>query len=209
MNEIERYVPEEPHEVLRPALPVNDGHQYFPADVAAFEKILRETLDDAHDVGHQADGAFGAFGMVAVTTIIPIIGGLYSAYAGMRLYSCARRIQCSGKLRRRCLGLTSLVVVIGEIPLAGDLVVAFFKAHAMQTRMIRDEVNLKLEAIEIARRQGERNGSISRQEMKELQNLLFRSGRSKFSHRLIGVIKLVILFFLAIAVADVLTAAFR
>ncbi|WMS45337.1 DUF4112 domain-containing protein (plasmid) [Acuticoccus sp. MNP-M23] len=177
MNNVERLPT--PHHHVQPALyepePV---HHTIPPHILAEIAKLTDTHEDVERFAHQADGLVGPIGLDGILTMVPGLGGLYSAYGGFKLLGCASRARCSGRTRIAGFVLTIVDVVIGVFVGVGDLIDVFLRSHRIYAGMIQDEIRGKLIAYQTIRDHGERRGHITQGEVIYLENALFRGGRS-------------------------------
>ena len=159
-------------------------YTHFPAHILTFEHQLGAVQRDVETMRRQADGIIGPIGLDGLLTIIPVVGGLYSAYAGFTLLSCAFRARCSASTKISGVVLTVADMGIGVVVGVGDLLDFLFRSHAIQAGMILREIENKQVAIAIARQIGGEQGYLTQSQIDQLEDQLFRGGKTKFASQI-------------------------
>ena len=89
---------------------------------------------------------FGYVGLDAVTGLLPGVGALYSAGGGLWLLRQAVRAGCTRRTMGYGIGLVAADVVVGALPVLGDLMDVFLRSHAWFAGRILEEIDDRLAA---------------------------------------------------------------
>lgn len=169
----------------------------LPADILAMQKRLVEVSAEVTALRKQADGLiFGKFGVDAFAGILPVVGEVYSLYAGTVLMQEAIKAKCSWGTKLSGLALMAVDFAIGTVPVAGDIFDFLFRSHAWFAGMIQTEAETKLAQIEEVR---QRLPSLSSEEAEKhiaaLRDALLRNGSTEtMRFARVGMVALVCMF---------------
>lgn len=155
----------------------------LPPDIDAMRRRLQDVHEEVTRFSGVADGLiFGKVGVDGLIGLIPGVGGVYSVYGGVVLLIQAIKAKCS--LRTILLGImmVAIDVVVGILPVGGDIADMLFRSHAWFGGMILNEVDAKLAYVARAEQSlAAASPAEHERQVKQLGDYLFRSGKSQMA----------------------------
>lgn len=112
-------------------------------------RTLHDVRDRVARFRRLSDGMlFGYVGLDAATGLLPGVGALYSAGGGLWLLRQAARARCSRRTMGYGTGLVAADVVVGAVPVLGDLMDVFLRSHAWFANRILEDIDTRLAAAD-------------------------------------------------------------
>ena len=116
-----------------------------PASVQRGEQTLRDVRMAVEKFKRISDGyLFGFFGVDALLSFIPFVGGLYTASGGLWLLSQAVKAKASLRTKAKIAAIIAADVAIGAFPIVGDAADIFLRSHAWAADLILAEIDAKV-----------------------------------------------------------------
>lgn len=127
---------------------------FLPSDIENHEKTLVKSREHVHSLSKMSDGMFlNSIGLDAILGAIPIVGGLYTAGAGVWMVVLAKRVNAPLQDMLLLSFLIVVDVVMGIWPILGDIPDAFFRVHGWYGSKLIEHIDEKLSLIKEARDQ--------------------------------------------------------
>ncbi len=154
----------------------------LPSKVLVFEQRAKQAVANTEKFIGYADGLIGPVGWDGFLGLIPGIGALYTFYGWGVLMNYAAATRASFGTRAHGTILCGSDLLIGIWLGVGDIIDFLLRSHHLFGSRIIEEARLKLDAIEQARMRALPDGTISAEELEELNGIIFRNGRSEQSN---------------------------
>lgn len=152
----------------------------LPMDIEIHGQMLEKARAEILEFRRKVDGLIGGFfGVDAMVALLPVIGSLYTLYAFFFLFGKAMQVKASAGTKMFGIGVVGVDAVIGLFVGLGGVADVFFRSHAFFAGRILDEIDVKLAALNAARRQRDGKQYLTETEQTDLRNILFRGGMSE------------------------------
>ncbi len=153
----------------------------LPPDVDAMRRRLLDVQEEVTRIRRVTDGMFfGTVGLDGLIGVIPFVGCAYSVYGGIVLLIQAIKAKCSLRTILMGIMMVTIDVVIGILPVAGDIADMLFRSHAWFAGMILNEVEAKLAYIaRIEDSLAATSSADGQRQVQQVRDHLFRGGKSE------------------------------
>lgn len=149
----------------------------LPLKVEAHEKTLQQSKDELQAFIKFSEGlVFGKIGLDGLLGLLPGVGGVYTGLGGLWLLFQCIRVRTSLQEKILTFVLTLVDIGIGLVPAAGDILDFFLRVHSIIGKRLIAHTNVQLQLIERTRDQLVQNLPV---DVEELEDLLFRNGKTK------------------------------
>jgi len=148
----------------------------LPFKIEAYEISLQQSRKEIMNFVKLSDGLVLGIGADGLIGLIPFVGGFYTAAGGLWLLSQAGRIKASFAEKVLISVLTLADVGIGIVVGPGDIIDFLFRTHAWTGNRLMSHIDTQLALIFRSR---EKLTQGLDPEFDELENLLFRKGKTK------------------------------
>lgn len=167
----------------------------LPLKVEAHAKTLQQSKDELQAFIRLSEGfVFGKIGLDGLLGLLPGVGGVYTGLGGLWLLFQCVRVKTSFQEKILTFILTLIDIGIGLVPAAGDVLDFFLRVHSIIGKRLIAHINTQSQLIEKTRENLAQNRPV---DMEELEDLLFRNGKTKQQQQMQSLVALglVILMF--------------
>ena len=118
------------------------------------KKKLLQTKDEVQNFIRLSEGLiFGEVGLDACLGLIPIAGGIYTGAMGIWLLLQSYKVRADNEEKLLIVALTFVDLVVGIIPVFGDIIDTFLRVHALNGNRLISHIDKQLVLIENTREQ--------------------------------------------------------
>ncbi|NET42843.1 DUF4112 domain-containing protein [Okeania sp. SIO2B3] len=163
----------------------------IPADIEMYEARLLKSRNDIESFKKLSDGLLlGTIGVDAFIGIIPVVGGIYTGFAGLWMLMQASRVHASFGDMFLIVFLSVIDILIGIFVGVGDVLDAFFRIHAWFGGRLIEHIDMQLTLIKKAKNRASQSHN---PDFTALRDILFRGGKTKQQQIIIYIVTAVVL----------------
>ncbi|NEQ39330.1 MAG: DUF4112 domain-containing protein [Okeania sp. SIO3I5] len=162
-----------------------------PPDIEMYEAKLLKSRNDIESFKKLSDGLlFGKIGVDAFLGIIPVVGGVYTGFAGLWMLMQASRVRASLGDMFLIVFLSVIDILIGFFVGVGDVLDALFRIHAWLGERLIEHIDMQLAFIEKAKNRASQSQN---PDFTALRDILFRGGKTRQQQILIYIVIAIVL----------------
>jgi hypothetical protein len=149
-----------------------DVNKSLPVKIQAHEANLIQTKNEIQKFIKMSEGLlFDQVGLDALVGAIPGVGGMYTGIMGVWLLLQSYKVRAENEDKLMIVALTFIDVVIGILPIFGDIIDTFLRVHALNGSRLITHIDKQLSLIENTREQLNQGFN---PDLDSLENLLLR-----------------------------------
>lgn len=149
-----------------------DMQQSLPVKIQAHEANLIQTKNEIQKFIKMSEGLiFDQVGLDALVGTIPGVGGMYTGIMGIWLLLQSYKVRADNEDKLMIVALTFIDVVVGILPIFGDIIDTFLRVHALNGNRLITHIDKQLMLIENTREQLNQGFN---PDLSSLENVLLR-----------------------------------
>ncbi|MEA5596724.1 DUF4112 domain-containing protein [Rivularia sp. UHCC 0363] len=131
-----------------------DIKKSLPVKIEAHEASLIQTKNEIQKFIKVSEGLiYDQVGLDACLGLIPVAGGMYTGIMGIWLLSQSYKVRADNEDKLMIVALTFVDLVVGIVPIFGDILDAFLRVHALNGNRLITHIDKQLLLIENTREQ--------------------------------------------------------
>ena len=149
-----------------------DINKSLPIKIEAHEGNLIQTKNEIQKFIKMSEGLiFDQVGLDALIGTIPGVGGMYTGIMGIWLLLQSYKVRADNEDKLMIVALTFIDVVVGIVPIFGDIIDTFLRVHASNGSRLITHIDKQLMLIDNTREQLNQGFN---PDLSSLENLLLR-----------------------------------
>jgi hypothetical protein len=126
----------------------------LPVKIESHEANLIQTKNEIQKFIKVSEGLiYDQVGLDACLGVIPVAGGMYTGIMGIWLLSQSYKVRADNEDKLMIVALTFVDLVVGIVPLFGDIIDTFLRVHALNGNRLITHIDKQLSLIENTREQ--------------------------------------------------------
>ncbi|NJO64254.1 MAG: DUF4112 domain-containing protein [Richelia sp. RM2_1_2] len=126
----------------------------LPVKIEAHQANLIQTKNEVQNFIKLSEGLmFDQVGLDALLGLIPVAGGMYTGVMGFWLLLQSYKVRANNEDKLLILALTFIDLVVGIVPIFGDIIDTFLRVHALNGNRLIIHIDKQLLLIENTREQ--------------------------------------------------------